>query len=331
MRTTLAVSATALILFAGSAGAQSHRGENGPGLRDDRRAEPRGHAGKGDARSRRPAQRERETGRPERAENRGGPQLVARGALERQARRAAADIAPGGRNGAGGDAAQRARARDFGRTATAGRTSHIRHPRDIEHLPVRSVGLIDGCPPGLAKRAEPCLPPGEARRLIAQRRWYDGWWRSPTGNDRSQYRHAGGYLYRLNPADGAVMSWLPLLGGALAKGRSWPGGYAGDPVPAYHADYYGYSDVESYRYANGVIYGVDPKRQMIQSVAALLTGDEWKIGSPMPAGYGVYNVPNAYRDRYRDTDRSWYRYSDGYVYRIDPTTRLVQAAIELLG
>ena len=26
-----------------------------------------------------------------------------------------------------------------------------------------------------------------------------------------------------------------------------------------------------------------------------------------------------------------YRYSDGYVYQLDPTTRLVQAAIELLS
>ena len=50
----------------------------------------------------------------------------------------------------------------------------------------------------------------------------------------------------------------------------------------------------------------------------------------MPAGYDVYNVPYQYRDRYVDTAQSQYRYSDGYVYQVDPTTRLVQAAIQLL-
>jgi hypothetical protein len=50
----------------------------------------------------------------------------------------------------------------------------------------------------------------------------------------------------------------------------------------------------------------------------------------MPDGYGVYNVPYDYRSRYYDTPDAWYRYDDGYIYRIDPTTRLIQAAIQLL-
>ena len=50
----------------------------------------------------------------------------------------------------------------------------------------------------------------------------------------------------------------------------------------------------------------------------------------MPRGYDVYNVPYTYRDRYYDTPDNMYRYSDGYVYRVDPETRLVAAAIELL-
>jgi hypothetical protein len=50
----------------------------------------------------------------------------------------------------------------------------------------------------------------------------------------------------------------------------------------------------------------------------------------MPRGYDVYNVPSAYRDRYYDTPEANYRYSDGYVYRVDPQTQLVAAAIDLL-
>jgi hypothetical protein len=65
-------------------------------------------------------------------------------------------------------------------------------------------------------------------------------------------------------------------------------------------------------------------------VAALLTGQPITVGQPMPAGYDVYNVPYPYRSQYVDTPDGLYRYSDGYVYRVDPTTQLVQAAIQLL-
>jgi hypothetical protein len=41
-------------------------------------------------------------------------------------------------------------------------------------------------------------------------------------------------------------------------------------------------------------------------------------------------VPYAYRDRYVDSDEHLYRYNDGYIYQVDPTTRLVQAIVETL-
>jgi patatin-like phospholipase/acyl hydrolase len=41
-------------------------------------------------------------------------------------------------------------------------------------------------------------------------------------------------------------------------------------------------------------------------------------------------VPYSYRDRYVDGPDAYYRYSDGYVYQVDPTTQLIQAAIQLL-
>ena len=69
----------------------------------------------------------------------------------------------------------------------------------------------------------------------------------------------------------------------------------------------------------------------ITSIAALLTGDNFEIGGPVPAGYDVYNVPYPYRDQYIDGPDARYRYSDGYIYQIDPTTQLVTAAIDLLA
>ena len=47
-------------------------------------------------------------------------------------------------------------------------------------------------------------------------------------------------------------------------------------------------------------------------------------------GYDAYNVPYAYRDRYYDDDRYSYRYADGYIYRVDPQTRLISAVIDAI-
>lgn len=186
-------------------------------------------------------------------------------------------------------------------------------------------GLVAGCPPGLARRNNGCLPPGLARKV--ERARYDWLWASR--NDDARYRYDDGYLYRLDDA-GSVLGWLPALGGALAPGAVWPAQYAYQSVPSYFSDYFRLDDPYDYRYANGALYGVDPRTQAITQVVALLTGQPITVGQPMPAGYDVYNVPYPYRARYVDTADSLYRYNDGYVYQVDPTTQLVQAAIQLL-
>jgi hypothetical protein len=185
-------------------------------------------------------------------------------------------------------------------------------------------GPIDGCPPGLAKKNNGCQPPG----LAKQRSYRPDWWGySNLASD--PYYYDDGYLLRMNGS--SIASYLPLLGGALSVGNVWPSYYQPMPVPRYYADYYGLGPAGSYRYADNVLYNVDPSTSAISSIAALLTGDTFNIGSPLPPGYDVYNVPYGYRDQYVDGPDAWYRYSDGYVYQVDPTTRLVQAAIELLA
>lgn len=185
-------------------------------------------------------------------------------------------------------------------------------------------GLIVGCPPGLAKRDNGCLPPGQERKI--ERARHDYLW----GGDRdAAWRYDDGYLYQMDRS-GSILGWLPALGGALAPGATWPQQYAYQPAPQYYTDYFRLNAPYDYRYANGALYGVDPKTQAITQVVALLTGQPISVGQPMPAGYDVYNVPYAYRDRYADSATSQYRYNDGYVYQVDPTTRLVQAAIQLL-
>jgi hypothetical protein len=111
----------------------------------------------------------------------------------------------------------------------------------------RDTGSMRGCPPGLAKKYNGCMPPGQVRQQALAQNWYGNLW-----------------------------------------------------------------------------------AQLIQQVAALVTGDEWNLGQQMPDGYGVYNVPSEYRDQYQDSQDAMYRYSDGYVYQVDPTTQLIQAAIQLI-
>jgi hypothetical protein len=54
------------------------------------------------------------------------------------------------------------------------------------------------------------------------------------------------------------------------------------------------------------------------------------IGQQLPLGYDAYNVPFAYRDQYQDSPDSWYRYSNGNIYQVDPTTRLVSAIVQAI-
>jgi hypothetical protein len=184
--------------------------------------------------------------------------------------------------------------------------------------------LIEGCPPGLAKKNNGCMPPG----LAGKREWQPAWWGLP-GLGNGRYVYDDGYLVRLN--GGSVAGYVPLLGGALAVGNLWPSAYPSPPVPDYYVNYYDLGPPESYRYADDVLYRVDPATHAITSIAALLTGSDIRIGSPIPAGYDVYNVPYAYRDEYADGPAALYRYSDGYIYQIDPATRLVTAAIDLIA
>ncbi len=209
-----------------------------------------------------------------------------------------------------------------GQVSGDGRVVYLRRARDR--------GLLTGCPPGLAKKDNGCLPPGQARKIERARDdygRYDYLWRSREDDD--DYRYRDGYVYRMNP-QGSLLGYLPVLGGALSAGNAWPGQYAYQPVPQYYADYFGLNDRSSYRYADGVMYGLDPRTQQISQVAALLTGQEWNVGQRMPDGYDVYNVPYAYRDQYVDSAERAYRYDDGRVYQVDPTTQLVQAVIQLL-
>jgi hypothetical protein len=144
------------------------------------------------------------------------------------------------------------------------------------------------------------------------------------------YRYSDeGYIYRINSQNDLVSGLIPLLGGGFAVGQPMPTGYDVYNVPyQYRDDFYDTND-SLYRYGDDAIYQVDPQSGIIESIVALLAGD-LNVGQALPSGYDVYNLPTQYRDDYRDSDDSMYRYADGNIYQVDTKTQIIQAIVEML-
>jgi len=88
-------------------------------------------------------------------------------------------------------------------------------------------GYGRGCPPGLAKKHNGCMPPGQARKLARGQRWQSGYGslysyrqipydlRSRYDlNSRYRYYYDNGYLYQVDPRTMLVQQVIrALLGG----------------------------------------------------------------------------------------------------------------------
>ena len=82
------------------------------------------------------------------------------------------------------------------------------------HGPKGYAGYGGGCPPGLAKKNNGCLPPGQAKKLYnVGQRWPVGYGQPWTYNQipygmrnqygfdpRYNYYYGDGYVYRVDPA-----------------------------------------------------------------------------------------------------------------------------------
>ena len=204
-------------------------------------------------------------------------------------------------------------------------------------------GGYDNCPPGLAKQDNGCLPPGQAKKYLGTRvqqsfsnrlipSEYRRWYRDD--NDHF-YRYGDNNIYRISRNDDLIDGIIPLFargandGGYYALGDQWPDSYDFYNVPYQYRSYYGDSSDYRYRYGDGAIYRINSGSGVIDGIVALLAGD-LGVGSRLPTGYDTYNVPFSYRDRYADSDDNWYRYNDGYIYQVDPKTRLISAVIDAI-
>jgi hypothetical protein len=222
----------------------------------------------------------------------------------------------------------------------------IRRAFDRDPFPGRGRGLIAGCPPGLDRKDNGCLPPGQAKKLIgtplARTAFsnsllpynYRNWYRD---DDDYFFRAGDGFIYRVDRDDGLIDGIIPLMAGGYGgygsyyvPGDYWPSPYNFYNVPyQYRSTWFDRGD-DCYRYDGfGGVYLVDCDTNVVESMVGLLAGD-LGVGSRLPMAYNVYNVPLAYRTTYYDTPDAWYRYNDGYIYRVDPTTRLITAVIDAL-
>ena len=141
------------------------------------------------------------------------------------------------------------------------------------------------------------------------------------------YRYANGYVYGVDRDSGFIEEMIPLMAGGYGVGQMLPAGYSAYNVPYEYRDTYYDTDDYYYRYAPGAIYQVDPQSQLITGLASLLSPNGFTVGQPLPMGYSAYNVPYGYRDQYYDTADNWYRYNNGNIYQVDPTTQLITAII----
>jgi hypothetical protein len=215
-------------------------------------------------------------------------------------------------------------------------------------------GLINGCPPGLWKKDNGCLPPGQANKLLgtaiptalrtsALPYALQGFYPDTRDN---YYRYGDGYLYGVDRNSNLINSILPLLTGGYLPGQMFPSSYmnsyaSGNIFPTgymnpYVSDSYGwnsfYPDTPyvDYRYLNGNVYGLDPYSGMIQNVVPTYAYG-YGVGQMLPASYGYYNVPTQYRSLYYDTPDYNYWYAPGAIYQVDPSTSLITSVASLLA
>jgi len=155
---------------------------------------------------------------------------------------------------------------------------------------------------------------------------YDTGFGSPYGYQNLCNRYMNGVVYQVDCVTGMVENVVPLYAGGYGTGQMIPSSYDNYNLPMQYRGIYPASANNGYWYAPGAIYQYDRSSSLITSVASLLSPG-FAVGQQLPMGYSAYNVPYDYRQTYYDTPNASYRYNNGNIYQIDPTTQLVSAIV----
>ena len=212
---------------------------------------------------------------------------------------------------------------------------------DRDELFGRRLGYgVGGCPPGLAKKGNGCMPPGQAAKFIGQplvrasrfgvleplprsfnSLFYD--------NDDYYYRYGGGYVYRVDRHDDLISGLVPLFGAAMIGQPLNPYYVNSFNQPPYYSAFYPNSPYDCHRYGYGYVYETDCMTGLVEDVIPTYASG-YGIGQIMPASYSYYNVPYAYRSYYADNNDYYYRYAPGAIYQVDRGSALISAVAALL-
>jgi hypothetical protein len=84
------------------------------------------------------------------------------------------------------------------------------------------------------------------------------------------YRYGDNAIYGVDPKSGMIESIVALLTGDLSVGQPLPAGYDVYNLPIDYRDRYADNDDSLYRYADGNIYQVDAKTQIIEAIVEML-------------------------------------------------------------
>ena len=85
------------------------------------------------------------------------------------------------------------------------------------------------------------------------------------------YRYGDNAIYQVDPQTNMIESVVALLTGSnMGVGQVLPAGYDAYNLPMSYRDQYYDTDDSIYRYADGNIYQVDPKTQIIQAIISAL-------------------------------------------------------------
>jgi hypothetical protein len=169
----------------------------------------------------------------------------------------------------------------------AGRTGDSRYDRDDRYS---DDGYGRDCPPGLAKKDNGCLPPGQVGRDDRDDRWGEDRYARTDMMDRNRDGYDDRDLNRDRRIDDR--EW-----------RMADAGYRGDDRDDRYED-------------RG-----EPARTGIGGVIDNLLGGGVRVGQRIPAGLGA--VPSEYRSQYRDGNGVYYRSDARAIYQVDASNDTV--------
>ncbi len=165
------------------------------------------------------------------------------------------------------------------------------------------------------------------RRHDQWRDWNDGDW------DRHfAYRGLPAAYVGCPPglAKKSVACVPPGLARSAFVGMQLPNYYSDNVLPLSLRDLYYDTPDYYYRYGDGYAYRVNRNDNLISALLPLI-GAGFGVGQAFPYYQQPnYYVPSSYQSFYPDTPYDYYRYDDGYVYRVDAGSGLIEDVIPLL-